>query len=326
MISRANRRILALLGFSSAVHAGALLAYGYLYPSEPQALFATPTLQLQLLSALPPQPPLSTRELQPVNAAASPSRVLVTRSQQAAFSVVTGRVATTAMPPSTPDPVLKPLTATPIAVAAAIEQAQKVETVLKVPKVQTVQRAQRVETQQRVELLKSDADPSPDQLVEQRELPPSAKAVEAETAISEPVIERSSPASQAADNPGSDSMATAVSMSGESASAQQGSAQLASIKRQLGEQMLHALASYFRYPLKARRKGWQGEVLLTVGIGRNGKVTSVQLAKSSGYVVLDRAALKSMKQVAEIDLARLDLTLTDQPLQIEIPVAYRLLN
>jgi protein TonB len=94
--------------------------------------------------------------------------------------------------------------------------------------------------------------------------------------------------------------------------------------------LLLALESYFNYPLKARRKGWQGEVRLNVAIGRRGQVETVQLASSSGYAVLDQAALKSMSKVGEIDLARLSMPLTDQllqqSLQVEIPVAYRLVN
>lgn len=316
MISRANRRILTLLGFSSAVHAGALLAYGYLYPSEPQALFAAPTLQLQLL----PQPPLRARELQPVNAAASPSRVLVTRSQQAAFSVVTGRVATPAIQPSKLDPIIKSLAAPSIAVPPAIDRAQIVEME------QRSDPEQRVDPLQRVALLEADADIASDERVEQRVLPPSSKAEESVAAISESVFYSSSPATLATADQESDTMVTAAANSTVSASEFQESARLASIKSQLGEQLLRALESYFSYPLKARRKGWQGEVLLTVAIGGNGEVASVQLASSSGYAVLDRAALKSMQQVAEIDLARLALTLTDQPLQLEIPVTYRLVN
>ena len=49
------------------------------------------------------------------------------------------------------------------------------------------------------------------------------------------------------------------------------------------------------YPLIARKRGNQGVVILEVLIDRQGKVADLHLSASSGYSVLDQAALASVK-------------------------------
>ncbi len=49
------------------------------------------------------------------------------------------------------------------------------------------------------------------------------------------------------------------------------------------------------YPETARRSGWEGRVIVRVEVSSEGVPTSVTLAKSSGYGVLDQAALRSVK-------------------------------
>ena len=44
------------------------------------------------------------------------------------------------------------------------------------------------------------------------------------------------------------------------------------------------------YPIQAIRQGQQGEVILNITINAAGEVVDVQVEKSSGYRVLDRAA------------------------------------
>jgi len=46
------------------------------------------------------------------------------------------------------------------------------------------------------------------------------------------------------------------------------------------------------YPVIARRRGWEGEVLLRVGVEGEGRVSAVEVDRSSGYPVLDRSALR----------------------------------
>lgn len=51
-----------------------------------------------------------------------------------------------------------------------------------------------------------------------------------------------------------------------------------------------------QYPKLARKKGWQGRVILRVHVDENGHPVDVQIAHSSGYKILDRAALKTIRK------------------------------
>ena len=48
------------------------------------------------------------------------------------------------------------------------------------------------------------------------------------------------------------------------------------------------------YPTTARRRGWEGEVLLLVDVTSLGEVCKVTVSRSSGYQILDRAALNAI--------------------------------
>ena len=50
------------------------------------------------------------------------------------------------------------------------------------------------------------------------------------------------------------------------------------------------------YPPMARLKGYQGQVVLKVLVNRGGNVGDLELSKSSGYPVLDQAAVDSVKK------------------------------
>ncbi len=50
------------------------------------------------------------------------------------------------------------------------------------------------------------------------------------------------------------------------------------------------------YPLEARRKGYEGEVILRVEVLTDGRVGGIEVKRSSGYEILDRSALKAVKQ------------------------------
>lgn len=50
-----------------------------------------------------------------------------------------------------------------------------------------------------------------------------------------------------------------------------------------------------RYPATARRRGYEGEVRLRVYVLENGRVGKIELAKPSGFEVLDETALNAVK-------------------------------
>jgi TonB family protein len=50
-----------------------------------------------------------------------------------------------------------------------------------------------------------------------------------------------------------------------------------------------------KYPMIARRSGYEGVVLLRVFVMESGKVEKIELEKSSGYEVLDKSAIEAVK-------------------------------
>ena len=50
------------------------------------------------------------------------------------------------------------------------------------------------------------------------------------------------------------------------------------------------------YPLIARKKGWEGRVLIQAEIDREGNVSEIKVLESSGFNVLDNASLETLKK------------------------------
>lgn len=76
-----------------------------------------------------------------------------------------------------------------------------------------------------------------------------------------------------------------------------------------------ALSKHLYYPPAAVAQGQEGEVLLLLLLDERGRVVSSEIFRSSGYELLDRAAL---------DAARLVGVLPGNPRQTLLPVAFRL--
>ena len=52
------------------------------------------------------------------------------------------------------------------------------------------------------------------------------------------------------------------------------------------------------YPEQAREQGIHGDVILTVGVNRDGSLASIDIQKSSGYPIIDKAAVAIVKLCA----------------------------
>jgi len=94
-------------------------------------------------------------------------------------------------------------------------------------------------------------------------------------------------------------------------------------REQLRKSILQLVSSHFDYPLLARRKGWQGIVKLQVHIESDGRISRLHVEQTSGYPVLDRAALQSL-QLASVPDA--EQWMQGQAIDIIIPVEYRLVG
>jgi protein TonB len=84
------------------------------------------------------------------------------------------------------------------------------------------------------------------------------------------------------------------------------------------------LAESFEYPWLARKRGWQGLVTLSVHIDGNGAISEWKIARTSGFNVLDRSALKAASRIDH--LPRAAELLGGQAIDLAIPVQYQLLD
>ena len=75
------------------------------------------------------------------------------------------------------------------------------------------------------------------------------------------------------------------------------------------------------YPQEAREKGYEGEVMLRVEVLSNGRVGQIEIKKSSGYELLDRSALTTVKQWKFIPAKKGEAPI---PLWVNIPVKFQL--
>ncbi len=85
---------------------------------------------------------------------------------------------------------------------------------------------------------------------------------------------------------------------------------------------MRALLPYFEYPPVARRRGWQGRVRIGLLVKADGHLSGVQLLESSGYALLDKAAMKNVNQLRKVPAAT--QWLDGRDLDLVLPVTYRL--
>lgn len=84
-----------------------------------------------------------------------------------------------------------------------------------------------------------------------------------------------------------------------------------------------AFALHFYYPRIAIKRGWQGEVRISLRIEADGHLSRVRVLNSSGHVLLDKAAIASIDKVEILPTA---IALLDgRTLDLILPVEYRLL-
>ena len=98
--------------------------------------------------------------------------------------------------------------------------------------------------------------------------------------------------------------------------------QAESARAKIQAELLLELQRYFEYPLVARRRGWEGTVVLSFVVESDGALRRIQVARSSGYDLLDTSAVAAVHRVERLAEAR--LWLDGRSLEMNIPVIYRL--
>lgn len=93
-------------------------------------------------------------------------------------------------------------------------------------------------------------------------------------------------------------------------------------RQQIRKQLHNDLGRHFRYPGVARKRGWEGTVLLDLFIETDGRISKISLARSSGYRLLDNSAINALNKVGSVsDAAR---WLQGHSLKLQLPVIYHL--
>ena len=77
------------------------------------------------------------------------------------------------------------------------------------------------------------------------------------------------------------------------------------------------------YPLIARKKGWEGKVIIQADIDKEGNVSKIKILESSGFKVLDNVSLKTLKKW-KFTPARIGNEFVNDSLRI--PVKFQLTN
>jgi len=93
--------------------------------------------------------------------------------------------------------------------------------------------------------------------------------------------------------------------------------------RHLRACVMELITRQLTYPAIARRKGWQGVVKLELHIESDGQISDLHIDETSGYTVLDEAALQSLKLANIPDAAQ---WLHGETRDIVVPVEYRLID
>jgi len=81
------------------------------------------------------------------------------------------------------------------------------------------------------------------------------------------------------------------------------------------------LSQHFIYPKLAQKRNWQGKVMLSLRVTANGKINNVRIKNSSGYSVLDQAAINSLIKVGYLPQVSSWLP---YDIDLKLPVLYQL--
>lgn len=115
-------------------------------------------------------------------------------------------------------------------------------------------------------------------------------------------------------------------VSATSGSTSHGQQQLSSVARyrRVRAALQQALLPRFDYPSVARRRGWQGRVRIGLHVEADGDLTRIHLLESSGYALLDRAAVKNVSELRTVPAA--SQWLDGRDIDVILPVRYKLQN
>jgi len=77
----------------------------------------------------------------------------------------------------------------------------------------------------------------------------------------------------------------------------------------------------FKYPLVARKRGWQGKVVVAIDVNKAGYIHNINIKQSSGHAILDNNALRTFEAIGNINSLKKD---HHRDYKLSIPVIYKL--
>ena len=89
----------------------------------------------------------------------------------------------------------------------------------------------------------------------------------------------------------------------------------------LAESLHRRIIELRHYPSTARLNGWEGKVVLKVSIRHDGQLKDVEVVKSSGYELLDQAAMEAVRRACPLHMKH---ELTAPMVVLHLPVSYSL--
>jgi len=77
----------------------------------------------------------------------------------------------------------------------------------------------------------------------------------------------------------------------------------------------------FKYPLVARKRGWQGKVIVALDVNKAGDIHNINIKQSSGHAILDKNAVRTFREIGNINGLGKD---HQHDYKLNIPVIYKL--
>lgn len=77
----------------------------------------------------------------------------------------------------------------------------------------------------------------------------------------------------------------------------------------------------FKYPLVARKRGWQGKVIVALDVSEAGDIHNINIKQSSGHTILDKNAVRTFREIGSINGLGKDY---QHNYKLDIPVIYKL--
>lgn len=100
------------------------------------------------------------------------------------------------------------------------------------------------------------------------------------------------------------------------------SSQYESLKQRYIRVLLKRIHRKKHYPRRARRNREEGEVLVSFVIRQSGDISDIRVSRSSGYVDLDKAAVKTLARVSPLQPLPDELGMTSW--ELAVPIAFDL--